>query len=56
MVALFKAYRVTGVVGFLIALLIAQIFIVIRFGVEPKKKGLEEIDPELPVEALDPQM
>ena len=55
-VALFKAYRVTGVVGFLIALLIAQIFIVIRFGVEPKKKGLEEIDPELPVEALDPQM
>lgn len=55
-VALFKAYRVTGVVGFLIALLIAQIFMVIRFGVEPKKKGLEEIDPELPVEALDPQM
>jgi putative MFS transporter len=55
-VALFKAYRVTGVVGFLIALLIAQIFIVIKFGVEPKKKGLEEIDPELPVEALDPQI
>jgi putative MFS transporter len=55
-VALFKAYRVTGVVGFLIALLIAQIFIVIKFGVEPKKKGLEEIAPELPVEALDPQI
>src|SRR3984885_2510349 len=36
-VALFKAYRVTGVVGFLIALLIAQIFIVIKFGVEPRK-------------------
>ena len=55
-VALFKAYRVTGVVGFLIALLIAQIFIVIKFGVEPRKKGLEEIDPDLPVEALDPQI
>lgn len=55
-VALFKAYRVTGVVGFLIALLIVQIFIVIRLGVEPRKKGLEEIDPEQPVEALDPQM
>jgi putative MFS transporter len=55
-VALFKAYRVTGVVGFLIALLLAQIFIVIKFGVEPKKKGLEEIDPELSVEALDPQI
>ena len=55
-VALFKAYRVSGVVGFLIALLIAQIFIVIKFGVEPKKKGLEEIDPEPPVEALDPQI
>jgi putative MFS transporter len=44
-VALFRAYKVVGVVGFLIALLIVQIFVVDRFGVEPKKKRLEEIEP-----------
>ena len=44
-VALFRAYKVVGVVGFLIALLIVQIFVVYRFGVEPKKKRLEEIEP-----------
>jgi MFS transporter, putative metabolite:H+ symporter len=43
-VALFRAYRVMGVVGFLIALLIVQIFVVLRFGVEPRKKRLEELD------------
>jgi len=30
---------------FLIALLIVQIFVVYRCGVEPKKKRLEEIEP-----------
>ena len=45
-VGLFRAYRVTGVVGFLIGLLIVQIFVVLRFGVEPKKKRLEEIEPQ----------
>jgi MFS transporter, putative metabolite:H+ symporter len=44
-VALFRTYKVVGVVGFLIALLIVQIFVVYRFGVEPKKKRLEEIEP-----------
>jgi MFS transporter, putative metabolite:H+ symporter len=44
-VALFRAYNVTGVVGFLIALLIVQIFVVYKFGVEPRKKRLEEIEP-----------
>jgi len=43
-VALFRTYRVMGVVGFLIALLIVQIFVVLRFGVEPRKKRLEELD------------
>jgi len=43
-VALFRSYEVSGVVGFLIGLLIVQIFVVLRFGVEPKKRRLEEID------------
>ena len=42
-VALFKAYRVTGVVGFLIALLIAQIFIVIRLESNQRKKALRKL-------------
>jgi MFS transporter, putative metabolite:H+ symporter len=45
-VALFRTYNVGGVVGFLIGLLIVQIVIVLRFGVEPKKKRLEEIEAE----------
>jgi putative MFS transporter len=45
-VSLFRAYRVTGVVGFLIGLLIVQIFVVLKFGVEPRKKRLEEIETE----------
>jgi len=43
-VALFRSYEVSGVLGFLIALLIVQIVIVLRFGVEPKKRRLEDID------------
>jgi len=43
-VALFRSYRVKGVLSFLMALLIVQIFVVSRFGVEPKKRRLEEID------------
>jgi putative MFS transporter len=45
-VALFRAYEVRGVVGFLIGLLIVLIFVVLRFGVEPKNRRLEEIDAE----------
>ena len=45
-VALFRSYEVKGVLGFLIVLLIVQIFVVLKFGVEPKKRRLEEIDPE----------
>jgi putative MFS transporter len=47
-IALFRAYGVTGVVSFLIALLIIQIFVVVKFGVEPSKKRLEEIGPGTP--------
>jgi putative MFS transporter len=47
-VALFRAYGVTGVVGFLIGLLIIQIFVVAKFGVEPRQKRLEEIGPGTP--------
>jgi putative MFS transporter len=43
-VTLFRAYEVRGVLSFLIGLLIVQIFVVLRFGVEPKKRRLEEID------------
>ena len=43
-VALFRAYSVRGVVAFLIALLVVQIVVVLAFGVEPRKRRLEEID------------
>jgi putative MFS transporter len=47
-VALFRSYRVSGVVVFLIALLIVQIVVVLAFGVEPRKRRLEEIDGSAP--------
>ena len=43
-VALFRSYNVGGVLAFMIALLIVQIVVVLIFGVEPKKRGLEEIE------------
>jgi len=46
-VALFRHYRVGGVLSFLIALLIVQIIVVLLFGVEPKNRRLEEIHSEL---------
>lgn len=45
-VALFRSYRVGGVLAFMIALLIVQIVVVLVFGVEPKKRRLEEIEAE----------
>jgi MFS transporter, putative metabolite:H+ symporter len=50
-VALFRSYGVGGVVGFLIGLLIVQIFVVLLFGVEPRKRRLEEIDLSVPATA-----
>jgi len=45
-VALFRSYGVGGVLAFMIALLIVQIVVVLIFGVEPKKRRLEEIEAE----------
>jgi putative MFS transporter len=46
-VSLFRSYQIAGVVAFLIGLLIVQIIVVLKFGVEPKKRRLEEIDSEV---------
>lgn len=48
-VALFRSYGVGGVLSLMIGLLIVQIFVVLLFGIEPKKRRLEEIDPEVSV-------
>jgi putative MFS transporter len=42
-VALFKAYGVSGVTSFMIALLILQIAAVWFWGIEPARRGLEEL-------------
>lgn len=42
-IALFGSYGVGGVLGLMIGLLIVQIFVVLAFGVEPRKLRLEEI-------------
>jgi len=47
-IALFRSYGVGGVLAFMIALLIVQILIVLIFGVEPKKRRLEEFETEEP--------
>jgi putative MFS transporter len=48
-ITLFRSYGVGGVVGFLVGLLVVQILVVLLFGVEPKRRRLEEIDSEAPV-------
>jgi len=50
-VALFKSYQIRGVLALTIGLLIVQIVVVLIFGVEPKKRRLEEIDTGAPVSA-----
>jgi MFS transporter, putative metabolite:H+ symporter len=47
-VALLRAHGVGGVLGFMIALLLVQILVVLLFGVEPRKRRLEEIDSGMP--------
>jgi putative MFS transporter len=47
-VTLFRSYRVGGVLAFMIALLIVQIVVVLVFGVEPRRRRLEEIDVTVP--------
>ncbi len=43
-VALFKSYGVMGVTGLMIALLILQIIVVWAWGIEPARRGLEEVN------------
>ena len=43
-VALFKGYGVGGVLGLMIALLIVQIIVVAAWGIEPARRGLEELE------------
>ncbi len=43
-VALFRADGVAGVLALMIGLLIVQIIVVARWGIEPAKRGLEELD------------
>jgi putative MFS transporter len=45
-VALFRDYGVRGVLSLMIGLLCIQILVVLMFGIEPKKRRLEEIGPE----------
>jgi putative MFS transporter len=45
-VALFRSYQIGGVLALMIGLLTVQIVVVLIFGVEPKKRRLEEIDSE----------
>jgi hypothetical protein len=47
-VALLKSYGITGVLSLMIGLLIVQIFVVSFFGVEPRKRRLEELDSSIP--------
>jgi MFS transporter, putative metabolite:H+ symporter len=43
-VRLFQGYGVAGVLGFMIGLLIIQIITVAAWGIEPAKRGLEELE------------
>ena len=47
-VALLKSYGIAGVLSLIIGLLIVQIFVVSFFGVEPRKRRLEELDSSIP--------
>jgi MFS transporter, putative metabolite:H+ symporter len=45
-VALFRGYGVAGVLALMIGLLIVQIVVVAMWGIEPARRGLEELDTE----------
>ena len=42
-VALFRSYGIHGVLSLMIGFLVVQIVVVLRFGIEPKKRRLEEM-------------
>lgn len=54
-VALLRSYGIAGVLGMIIGLLVVQIIIVLLFGVEPRKRRLEEMDSESSLSALSSQ-
>lgn len=45
-VSLFKSYGISGVTSLMIGLLIIQIIAVLALGIEPAKRGLEELAPQ----------
>jgi putative MFS transporter len=53
-VALLRERGIGGVLGFMIALLLVQILVVVLFGVEPRKRRLEEIDSGMPSSSQTP--
>ena len=55
-VALLRSYGLGGVLAMIIGLLVVQIVVVALFGVEPKKRRLEELDSELPLSSLPSQV
>lgn len=54
-VALLRSYGIAGVLGMIIGLLVVQIIVVLLFGVEPRKRSLEEMDSESSLSALSSQ-
>ncbi|MGO8920352.1 MAG: MFS transporter [Stellaceae bacterium] len=50
-VALFRSYGVAGVLGFMIALLVIQIVVVALWGIEPARRGLEELEQDAEADA-----
>jgi len=54
-VALLRSYGIAGVLGMIIGLLVVQIIVVLLFGVEPRKRRLEEMDSESSLSALSSQ-
>jgi putative MFS transporter len=58
-VSLFRSHGVGGVLVFMIGLLVVEILVVLTMGVEPKQRGLEEIETEggmapIPAEVRNP--
>ena len=51
-VGLLRSYGIAGVLGMIIGLLVVQIIVVLLFGVEPRKRSLEEMDSEASLSAL----
>ena len=43
-VALFRSYGILGVLCLMIGFLFGQIMVVLRFGIEPKKRRLEDME------------